>query len=299
MSSDSLVDGLMEPGPVTVVGGATHRSVGGTTHPEARPIIAPSNVIDPRPTELLVRVDAGVTLSRLDAALCEVNQRVVLDGSPEATVGGVLAVGQSGLYRLGDGHVRDALVGGTVVGADGVRFAIGGSTVKNVSGFDLCRLLVGSLGVLACFESVLLRTVPRPAVVQWMMGPADSTLVIGMLDRPGAVLWDGEDTWVAVRGGAAQVDDDITRLGELGMIPVAGPPALPPHRRSCRPSAVTRLRAADGPFVAEIGIGLVHGSMASGNVASDSGVAMLHRRLRDSFDPERRLNPGKLLAGVA
>lgn len=301
-ASSSLTDGLLEPGPITVVGGATHRDVGGVTDPATRPITAPSSVIEPQPTELLVRVDAGVTLESLDAELAALGQRVVLDGQRMATVGGVLAVGRSGICRLGDGHVRDALVGGTMVGADGIRFAIGGSTVKNVSGFDLCRLMVGSLGVLACFETVLLRTIPRSGFSQWMMGPTDPTVVMAILDRPASVLWDGIDAWVLVRGGHAQVDDDVNRLADLRMIPVAGPPDLPPHRWSLRPSQLAELGrndADEGRFVAEMGVGVVHRTEPAPTVAIAHGVATLHRRLRDHFDPDRRLNPGKQLAGVS
>ncbi len=300
-SSSALVDGLTEPGPVTVVGGATHRSVGGVTDPAARPITAPNSLIEPQPTELLVRVDAGVTLGALDAQLAASGQRVVLDGRSIATVGGVLAVGRSGMCRLGDGHVRDALVGGTMVGADGCRFAIGGSTVKNVSGFDLCRLMVGSLGVLACFETVLLRTVPRCETSQWMMGPADPSVVMAILDRPASVLWDGVDSWALIRGGIAQVDDDMNRLAELHMIPVASPPDLPPHRWSLRPSQLADLARSgvdQGRFIAEMGVGVVHRDRPAPAAVIATGVATLHRRLRDSFDPERRLNPGKHLAGV-
>jgi len=95
-----------------------------------------------------VRLGAGTTMSELDDTLAAKGQTTVLEGAPDATVGGVLAVGHSGLRRRRVGPVRDALLQVRYVSAEGRLITAGGPTVKNVTGYDLCRLMVGSLGTL-------------------------------------------------------------------------------------------------------------------------------------------------------
>ena len=122
---------------------------------------------------MTVRVRAGTTVADLDDALAEVGQTVALPAWPGATVGGVLAVGHSGIRHLGWGPVRDTVLEVRYVSAEGAVVKAGGPTVKNVSGFDLCRLLVGSLGTLGLIAEVVLRTRPLPAAERWVSGVAD------------------------------------------------------------------------------------------------------------------------------
>src|SRR4029077_12080729 len=124
-----------------------------------------------------------------------------------ATVGGVLAVGRSGIRRLGYGPVRDTLLEARYVSAEGRRVKAGGPVVKNVSGFDLCRLLVGSLGTLGLLAQVVLRCRPLPAVSRWLAGGADPFDLLGRLYRPSSILWDGTTTWVLLEGHAAVLTD--------------------------------------------------------------------------------------------
>ena len=117
---------------------------------------------------------------------------------PGGTVGGALAVGRCGIRRLGDGPVRDTLLQARYVSAAGEVVKAGGPTVKNVSGFDLCRLLVGSQGTLGFLGEVILRTRPRPAASQWFAAPARRSVAavrraapadvgaVGRRDRVGA-----------------------------------------------------------------------------------------------------------------
>ena len=87
--------------PVTCVGGRTQWGVGGLPSPEAREVHAPSGVVTFEPAEMTVRVRAGTTVAALDAVLAEGGQMVPLDPAvaAQATVGGVLAVGRSGVRR--------------------------------------------------------------------------------------------------------------------------------------------------------------------------------------------------------
>ena len=95
--------------PVTVVGGGTQWDVGGEVDPSARQVRAPVGVAAYDPAEMTVRCGAGTTVADLDGVLAEHGQTVALPDREGATVGGVLAVGRSGIRRLGYGPVRDVL----------------------------------------------------------------------------------------------------------------------------------------------------------------------------------------------
>jgi glycolate oxidase FAD binding subunit len=235
-------------------------------------------------------VRAGATVADLDAALAEVGQTVALPAWEGATVGGVLAVGRSGLRRLGWGPVRDTVLEVRYVGADGAQVKAGGPTVKNVSGFDLCRLLVGSLGTLGLLAEVVLRTRPLPAAELWLAGTADPFALVARLHRPAAVLWDGVTTWVLLDGHPADVEAQarLTGLTEAG-----GPPDLPPHRWSVRPAELASVAGSGGRFVAEVGVGVVHCEAAPPARPVDPAVLDLHRRVKARFDPTGRLAPGR------
>ena len=161
-------------GPVTCVGGRTQWDGGsGARGPTARRCARRPASSAFEPAEMTVRVRAGTTVADLDAALAEHGQTVALPAWPGATVGGVLAVGRSGVRRLGYGPVRDTVLEVQAVTASGTVVKAGGPTVKNVSGYDLCRLLVGSLGTLAFIGEVVLRTRPLARVEPWVASGVD------------------------------------------------------------------------------------------------------------------------------
>ncbi|NIP58425.1 MAG: glycolate oxidase subunit GlcE, partial [Gemmatimonadetes bacterium] len=83
------------------------------------------------------------------------------------TVGGRIASGLTGIRRLGVGHVREWALGGRLVTARGEAMRFGGPTVKNVTGYDLPRLLCGSWGTLAVLTELTLRVRPLPAFSGW------------------------------------------------------------------------------------------------------------------------------------
>ena len=143
-------------GLVTVAGGRTQWTVGGSPLEGVREVTAPSGIWAYEPEEMTVRCGAGTTLQELSAALSKYGQMVPFDLSPSATVGGALAVGRSGYRRLRYGHIRDFVLQVRHIDHKGQVVSAGGPTVKNVSGYDLCRLMVGSLGKLGCLAEVTL-----------------------------------------------------------------------------------------------------------------------------------------------
>ncbi|MGE0880567.1 MAG: FAD-binding protein [Acidimicrobiia bacterium] len=283
----SFVDAVGTDGAVTCVGGRTQWDVGGLPPGGVREVHAPSGVHAFVPEEMTVECGAGTPIDVLQAALAEHGQSVALPSWPGATVGGVLAVGRSGVTRLGHGPVRDTLLQARLVMADGAVVKAGGPTVKNVTGYDLCRLVVGSLGTLGLIADVVLRTRPLPSVSQWFRGEADPFELAARLYRPTALLWDGATVWLCLEGHGVDV---AAQAAISGLTPVDGPPSLPPHRESVAPG---RLRELEGRFVAEVGVGVVHRALPVPPSPSDPAVVVLHKRLKLLFDPRGRLNPGR------
>jgi glycolate oxidase FAD binding subunit len=288
-------------GPVAVEGGRTQWDVGGQPAPGTRVVTAPRGVVAFEPAEMTVRVGAGTPVAELCDELRESGQTVALPDAPGATVGGVLSVGHSDVRRLGRGPVRDVLLEARYVSADGALVKAGGPTVKNVSGFDLCRLLVGSLGTLGLLGEVVLRTRPAPRATRWLRGPADPFALRQQLHGASSILWDGSECWVLLEGHVGDVDAERALLLADGMVDAAGPPELPPHRWSVDPGLLsTRGRdgtpdalGSSGAFVAEVGVGVVHATRPAPPRAATPAVARLSTRLKAEFDPAGRLNPGR------
>lgn len=269
--------------PVSIAGLGTRGGPVGGVHT----VMAPGGIEWIQPDEMTVRCGAGTPVQELDDALAAHGQSVAIP--PSGTVGGALAVGRSGIRRLGYGPIRDAVLQIRYVNAAGEIVSAGGPTVKNVSGFDLCRLLVGSYGTLGFLGDVILRTRPRARFEQWFDTDADPFGLFARIDRPVAVLWDGATTFVLLEGH----EDDVREQAERFDLQVSEPPAELPDggRWSLAPSALPGL-AGSGRFVAEIGVGVVHHERPAPRRDPDPVVAELHRRLKHEFDPTGRLNPG-------
>jgi FAD/FMN-containing dehydrogenase len=271
--------------PVTIVGLGTR----GGAVPGVRAVSAPVGIAWIQPAEMTMRCGAGTPVAHVAAALAAHGQCLAIpDGG---TVGGALAVGRSGIRRLGWGPVRDTLLQVRYVSAAGDVVKAGGPTVKNVSGFDVCRLMVGSHGTLGFFADVILRTRPLPRHEAWFTSELDPWRLLTGLHRPTAVLWNGRTTWVLLDG---HPDDIGAQASQFGLVPAHGPPELPPNRWSLAPAALADLAEdRDGSFVAEIGVGIVHHERPAPTRRPPTAVAELSARVKAEFDPARRLNPGR------
>ena len=120
-------------------------------------------VLEYEPADLVVTVEAGLTLANLQAMLNEQGQFLPIDGPPQATIGGLLAVGHGGASQYAYGRPRDWLLGCRIALVDGTIVHTGGRVVKNVAGYDLSRMMVGSLGTLGVIVEVSLKVAPLPA----------------------------------------------------------------------------------------------------------------------------------------
>lgn len=281
--------------PVAVQGGGTRWHLGGVLAENARLVEAPTGIVDYQPAEMIITVRAGTSTADLHAALAEHGQTCALPDRG-GTVGGSVAVGENRLDRLGRGSVRDAVLQVRYVSADGTLVTGGGPVVKNVTGFNIPKLMTGSLGTLGLIAEVVLRTNPVPGVQRWIRGehvdPRD--LRDGLL-RPGAVLWDGTCSWALVEGHEVDVEAEIARLAErTDIVTVDGPPPLPPYRWRLAPSEASHAdRLVEGDFVASIGVGTVWASSAPPAREPDPVAMQIAHRMKQLFDPTGRLNPGR------
>lgn len=314
-STDPVLDGFAElvgdQDPVAVAGAKTRWDLGGTVDAEARVVEAPSGIVDYSPEEMTVVVRAGTAVGELNQALAEHGQRTALPDRG-GTVGGALAVGENDLRALGRGMTRTALLQIRYVSAEGKIISSGGPTVKNVSGFDLPRLMVGSLGTLGLLAEAILRTNPVPAHRRWLMAEgADPAAVHDALLAPSAILWDGSSTWVQLEGHQPDVEAQAAILTGLGPFrpaeadptvdPDAVPVELPPHRWSLSTAEALTLGRAGGPetgrFVAAVGLGLVFAEHPQPPRTVPAAAALVSERLKHNFDPSGRLNPGRVVGG--
>ncbi|HEY1066136.1 MAG TPA: FAD-binding oxidoreductase [Pirellulales bacterium] len=152
--------------PIYPLGGETSLSCGalGTPPGVGLSLRNLNKVVDYPYNDSTITVEAGVTLGELQRLVGAHRQRLPIDApQPEqATVGGLVATNSNGARRYRFGTVRDYVIGVSAVDGRGVPFTGGGRVVKNVAGYDFCKLLTGSMGTLAVVTQVTLKLVPAP-----------------------------------------------------------------------------------------------------------------------------------------
>ncbi|MEM1334075.1 MAG: FAD-binding protein, partial [Actinomycetota bacterium] len=185
-SLDEFAAAVGSTGPVAVRGDGTRSAAPSES---IRTVRAPSGIVRVDAAEMVIECGAATRVDEVRDVLASVDQTV--DIPPGGTIGGALATGRSDLTRLGHGPVRDVLLQTRYVSGAGKLVTAGGPTVKNVSGFDLCRLLVGSRGTLGFFADVILRTRPLPPTSTWFRSGREPEDLLTSVYRPVAILWDG------------------------------------------------------------------------------------------------------------
>lgn len=165
-ASSALEEAAQRRLRIVLAGGRTKMALGAP--PEALDAVVETTglgrIVEHAPSDQIVIAEAGLRLANLQAALAPHGQRLALDPPwPErATVGGIVAANAFGPLRARYGSVRDLLIGISFVRADGTIARGGGKVVKNVAGFDLPKLMVGSLGTLGMIATATFRLHPVP-----------------------------------------------------------------------------------------------------------------------------------------
>ena len=313
------------------------------TEPELVDLRPYAGVVHYEPSELFITARCGTPLAEIEATLAKHGQFLAFEppafgGDP--TIGGVIAAGLSGPRRMYAGAARDFVLGATLLSSQGEVLRFGGQVMKNVAGFDVSRLLCGSLGILGIITEVSLKVLPKPRVEQTIRFALSAQKAVEAFNRwsaqplpiSGAGWWDGvarvrlsgsasavraarermggdlvnpsmaEEWWGSLRHHTHSIfrRDTVWRLS----VPDTTAPLDLPGEPLIDWGGALRWYATDAPGVREIasaarGTALCWKGIppASGRFHPlQPGVATLHRRLKERFDPHGIFNPGRMIA---
>ena len=208
--AQTIADCFHDGTPVYPVGGGTSLDYG---LPAKLPGIGLSlggltQIVDYPARDMTITVEAGITMQALAETLAAAGQRFPVDvpNAGQATLGGVVATNWNGPRRFGQGTVRDYVLGVQAVDGRGVGFKGGGRVVKNVAGYDFCKLLTGSLGTLGVITQLTLKLKPIPERLAWLVCRPHS---LEDADRLVGELMNSQTSPAAVEllGGPAWEDD--------------------------------------------------------------------------------------------
>ena len=210
--------------PLEIIGHGSKRMVGQPMATNALLDLSALNAVKSyEPNELIITVEAGAPLADVKSLIDSKNQRFAFEpmdtapllGTPATgTIGGMIGAGLAGPRRIQAGAARDHLLGAHAVSGFGDSFKAGGRVVKNVTGYDVCKLLAGSWGTLAVMTEVTLKVMPRPE--------CERTLVLRGLDdvtanrAMTAALGSPFDVSGAAHVPKSALRDSTPGLGRLG-----------------------------------------------------------------------------------
>ena len=320
---------------VQVIGGGTRQGYGSPTPPDVVVHMSGfSGIEEWDPDDLTVTVGAGTPVGELESLLAGRSQTAVLPEVPgESTVGGVIASGVSSLRRARLLGTRERMLEVRLVTGDGRVIRGGGRVVKNVSGYDLPRLVVGAFGSLGVIYSVCLKLWPMPpaaatVVIEDLEAAARVTRPLAVLDDDGVIkvfLWGTREEvaassarleGVASEGHRWPADPEGRYRWSLRVPPAltgAAVQRLPDGWRHLAVHGAGEIRAASedagaAPALRDwaegVGGALV---MVMGPSPGDDGFDPwgrpppgldIQRRLIAQFDPARVINPGRLPGGI-
>lgn len=235
--SEVLIDANISGTPVLPIGGGTCLSTGNVVEHDymAADLGGISGIVDYVPTDMTAGFLAGTPMSEVRRVLAENGQELPVDLALDdaGTIGGLVATGFSGPRRYGQGTLKDLVIGCEYVRGDGLVAKAGGMTVKNVSGFEIGRMLHGSWGSLAVLTRINLKVIPKPRADRTLIWrDADVSAAIErqmrlLAEFPGALALltvqseDGWDTAIRVTGRDSAVDDYQRQAVALEGEPIA------------------------------------------------------------------------------
>jgi FAD/FMN-containing dehydrogenase len=271
-----------------------------------------NRVLQHTPEDMTVTVEAGSTLANLQSRLAEHGQWLPVD-PPRAerlTIGALLGANKSGPRRCGFGTVREYLLGIKVVLADGRVIKAGGKVVKNVAGYDLCKLFVGSHGTLGVIVEATFKVLPKPETEEFLkLAPPNLEDLNGLLERINEsqltpVVLDaygerGTSTLAMGFAGAREdVDWQVRHARELGFHESASleyerafwDSSEPVNRISVLASKLAQTLQELSPisYVARAANGIIYGRGGKGTEGSTVPRELI-RRVKDTYDPKHLL----------
>ena len=268
-----------------------------------------NRVIEHAWADLTVTVEAGCTIANLQRTLAQHGQRLAVDPLwPErATVGGILATNDSGALRLGYGSLRDLVIGITLALADGTIASSGGKVVKNVAGYDLPKLITGSLGTLGVITRAVFRLHPLPRNTRTLTivvtGASEMQRVIsailGAQLAPAAVQARDGSVDILLEGTTDGIAAQESAIKEFGTVREGSPEVWTAREElwgdgaivkfSVLPSRIAATSAAFSRFVIQAtGIGFAHfdgdlGSLRTSIEQDGGSLVILGRTNHDAW----------------
>ncbi len=288
-------------GPLQIQGGGTKVEWGNPPRPST-PLstLGLAGVREHDPADMTATVGAGTRLVDLQARLAEAGQWLALDPPEEhATLGGIFATNDSGPMRHGYGSLRELVIGMTMVLADGTVARSGGRVIKNVAGYDLCRLFCGALGTLGLVVELTLRLHPRPAAACTLVMPADpngaqraaQALLHAPLE-PVAIDHDGAHLYVTFHGSEEAVAGQASRATDLLGPMDVGHRDLEATIAGAPGDTVLRVGVAPDHYATTVALVKRLGDEArlETRIAAQVGLGLIHVRWRgDQVPPVRAL----------
>jgi len=208
---------------LNILGGGSKAFYGEAASGEPFDVTGLSGISCYEPTELVITARCGTPLAELEATLAQKNQCLPFEPphfGGASTVGGMVAAGLAGPARASVGSVRDYVLGATMLNGRGEVLSFGGQVMKNVAGYDVSRLLAGSLGTLGVILEVSLKVLPiaaASATLRFEMGQAAALQQLNAwagqpLPLNASAWWNGALV-VRLLGAAAAVNAAVTTLG--------------------------------------------------------------------------------------
>lgn len=343
---ERVVEAAAARTPLQIRGGGSKAFYGREHNGTPLDVAGHRGIVSYEPKELVITARAGTPLSEVEAALAAQGQMLPFEPprfASSATLGGAVAAGLSGPRRPYAGSVRDFVLGVRLLNGQGEVMRFGGEVMKNVAGYDLSRLVTGSLGMLGVILEVSLKVLPLPEhemtvsrkcaaaeAVEFMNRCAAQPLPVSGACHDGTQLrlrLSGSEQGVAAARTELGGDEDANgaefwhelremahpflRVADAPLWRLAVRPATPPLEqgeewidwggaqrwlRSGRDAATVREAAAAAGGHALI----FSGGDRSGEVFHplSPALALLHRRLKQAFDPQRLFNAGVLYADL-
>ena len=228
--ADQLLDVIgwaaAEETTLDVIGRGTKRGLGRPSQGECLlDLSGLTGITSYEPEELVLQAAAGTSVAEIEHAVAEKGQQLAFEpadygpllgaAAESGSIGGALACNLSGPRRIMAGAARDHLLGASAVSGRGERFKSGGQVVKNVTGYDLCKLLAGSYGTLAAIHDVTLKVMPAPEKVR-------TVLVLGLDDAAAIDLLSGAAASGFELSGLAHLPREIGDRSAVSYVADAG-----------------------------------------------------------------------------
>ncbi len=182
---DQVRDAQTRQLPLCIIGSGSKDFYGEAPQGEPLRMKDHCGIVSYEPTELVITARAGTPLTEVQQALAERNQILAFEPpafGPGATMGGVVATGLSGPRRVSAGAVKDFVLGAVLLSGAGEALHFGGQVMKNVAGYDVSRLLCGSLGVLGPLLEVSIKVLPVPPLELSLRSDCDEAQALTWLN---------------------------------------------------------------------------------------------------------------------